>query len=168
LVSGGRSLITRDGDDVVGWDLSQATPQPLSRLAGAASDVFLAIPWVPQGSRRPAPGPEPVTVALTPDLPGADTVPSEIPPAETEPREELEAGEVYVQVTSTQNEGYAKALADQLRGIGFRATVHRAEEQSGGPFKVLVGPYPSRDEAEADGKRLGMPYFITTPAARQP
>ena len=163
LVSGGRSLITRDGDDVVGWDLSQATPQPLGRLAGAASDVFLAIPWVPQGSR-----PEPVTVALTPDLPGADTVPSEIPSDESEARDPLEAGEVFVQVTSTQNEGYAKALADQLRGIGFRASVHRAEEQSGGPFKVLVGPYPSRDEAEADGKRLGMPYFITTPAGRQP
>lgn len=167
LVSGGRTLITRDGQDVVAWDLTSATPEPRTRLNGAAKDVFLAMPWLPRGSRRPEPGPDPVTVALDPALPTADTMPSVLPSDAPVPPPAGEAGEVYIQVTASQNEGYARALARQLTEIGFRTKV-REPQGDGAGFRVLVGPYPSRDEAEADGRRLGRPYFITAPVDREP
>jgi hypothetical protein len=168
LVSGGRTLITRDGGDVVGWDLTAPSPEPRARLSGAAKDVFLAMTWQPRGSAPPPAGPDPVTVALTPELPMSDTVPSEIPP-DREPvsRSPNLSGEVYIQVTASQNEGYARALATQLSEIGFRTRV-REPQGDGAGFRVLVGPYPSRDEAEADGRRLGRPYFITAPNDDEP
>jgi hypothetical protein len=167
LVSGGRTLITREGDDVVAWDLTRPVPAPFNRLAGAAEDVFMAIPWLPRSARPTQPAPDPVTVALTPDLPSADTVPSEIPSDEPVTSVPAGSGEIYIQVTSSQNEGYARALSRQLTEIGFRARIQEPDTAGAG-FRVLVGPYPSRDEAEADGRRLGRPYFITTPAGRQP
>ena len=168
LVSDGRTLITREGNDVVAWDLTTAPPQQRARLSGAAKDVFLAMPWLPRGSRRPEPGPDPVTVALPPELPRADTVPSDDPPPEVPPAaSQGESGQVYIQVTASQNEGYARALARQLTEIGFRTRV-REPQGDGAGFRVLVGPYPSRDEAEADGRRLGRPYFITAPADNEP
>ncbi|HRP09332.1 MAG TPA: SPOR domain-containing protein, partial [Gemmatimonadales bacterium] len=75
-------------------------------------------------------------------------------------------GEIFIQVTASQNEGYARALARQLSDIGFRARV-RDPVGDGAGYRVLVGPYPSRDEAEADGRRLGRPYVITAPQSRQ-
>lgn len=167
LVSGGRTLITRDGNDVVAWDLTDATPEPRSRLSGGAKDVYLAMPWLPRGAARPIQGPDPLTVALTPELPTADTVPSELPPDAGEPQQQPQSGEVYIQVTASQNEGYARALARQLTEIGFKTRV-REPQGDGAGFRVLVGPYPSRDEAEVDGRRLGRPYFITAPADDEP
>ena len=32
-------------------------------------------------------------------------------------------------------------------------------------FRVVVGPYSTREEADAAGRRLGRPYFILTPGA---
>ena len=166
LVSGGRTLVVREGDDVVAWDLTPAVPEPKTRLAGAAGDVFLAIPWRPRDARQ-------VAVATTadppPTPPGGD--PQEPPPAApadsvtAEPR--TGAGQIFIQVTSSQNRRYAEALADQLGEIGFRARV-RDPETEGDGYRVLVGPYPTRDQAEADGRRLGRPYFIRTAPEGQP
>jgi hypothetical protein len=167
LVSAGKILLTRDGNDVVAWDLTSPTPEPRARLAGGAKDVYLAMPWLPRGVNRPVPTPEPVTVALTPELPTSDTVPSDVPPVMPEAPPQVQSGEVYIQVTASQNEGYARALARQLTEIGFRTTV-REPQGDGAGFRVLVGPYPSRDEAEADGRRLGRPYFITAPSNNEP
>jgi hypothetical protein len=44
----------------------------------------------------------------------------------------------------------------------------RDPQVDGDGFKVLVGPYPNRDEAEADGRRLGRPYFVTTTGTTPP
>jgi cell division septation protein DedD len=76
-------------------------------------------------------------------------------------------GKVFIQVTASQNEGYARALARQLNEIGFRAQV-RDPQGDGAGVRVRVGPYDTRDEAEADGRRLGRTYFITAPANNQP
>jgi hypothetical protein len=167
LVTGGRTLVMRDGNDVVGFDLSGPTPLEFTRLAGGAGDIFLAVPWVPEGRHQPIPtlseAPEVQTAApglaeetglLASDEPGPDPVPEARPGAEI-------GGEVYIQVNSSQNVGWSQALADDLRAIGYRASVLDPSEP-GGSYRVVVGPYPSRDEAEADGNRLGRPYFVTT------
>ena len=56
---GSKSLVVRDGKDLVAWDLLRAIPGPVARLKGAASDVYLAIPWLPKGA-TPEPGERPV------------------------------------------------------------------------------------------------------------
>ncbi len=160
VVTGGKTLITRVGDDVVTWDLTGDTPVRTAALEDAAGDVFLALDWRPASLR-------PQVVAQAP--PPADTLPqedAEPEPAPVEPERAPapEGGEIYIQVTSSQNKGYADALARQLSEIGFRARVREPESEGAG-YRVLVGPYQSRDDAEADGRRLGRPYFITAPSS---
>lgn len=164
LVSGGRTLVVREGNDVVAWDLTGATPEPRTRLNGAADDIFLAVPWRPRD--RPAPAPPADEPLVATDVTGdvaRDSVAADAPAAAAPPA----GGEIYIQVTSSQNRRYAEALAEQLGEIGFRARV-RDPETEGDGFKVLIGPYSTREEAEADGKRLGKPYFIRTAPGSQP
>lgn len=163
LVSGGRTLVVRDGEDVVAWDLTGTTPEPRTRLNGAGGDVFLAVPWRPRDARAPAPPPdEPLVAADVPGDAAGDSIPATEPAAGA-----ATGGEIFIQVTSSQNRRYAEALAEQLGEIGFRARV-RDPETEGDGYKVLIGPYPTREEAEADGKRLGKPYFIRTGPDGQP
>lgn len=163
LVSGGRTMITRDGKDILAWDLTSASPEPRTRLNGAADDIFLAVPWRPRDQRRTPRPPDLDELARTvPDATPADTgdtLTAAIPVPG--------ADQYFIQVTSTQNRGFAEATRDQLTGIGFRAKVREPATEGDG-FKVLIGPYATREEAEADGKRLGMPYFIRTQADPQP
>ena len=74
------------------------------------------------------------------------------------------AGTIYLQVSSSQNSEWAQALAKQLKDGGFPAKVldPKTSDES---YRVVVGPYGTRDEADAVGKRLGRPYFIMTPGA---
>src|SRR5690606_21467927 len=68
VVTGGKTLITRVGDDVVTWDLTGDTPARTAALEDAAGDVFLALDWRPASLR-------PQVVAQAP--PPADTLPQE-------------------------------------------------------------------------------------------
>ncbi len=68
---------------------------------------------------------------------------------------------MYVQVTASQNLGYAQAFAKSLVEIGFPARVLERRE-SDGAYRVVVGPYATRDDADAVGKRLGHSYFLLT------
>jgi hypothetical protein len=68
-------------------------------------------------------------------------------------------GAVYVQVSSTSNAQWADGLATDLRTAGMQARVlppADAEEM----YRVVLGPYATREEAEAIGRKLGMPYWI--------
>jgi len=68
-------------------------------------------------------------------------------------------GAVYVQVSSTSNAQWADGLAADLRTAGMQARVlppADAEEM----YRVVLGPYATREEAETIGRKLGMPYWI--------
>ncbi|HET9064764.1 MAG TPA: SPOR domain-containing protein [Gemmatimonadales bacterium] len=170
LVSGGRTLVVRSGEDIVAWDIMSSPPTARTRLAGAAKDRFLQLPWVPASGTAP--------IGDTPDL--ADT------PAATDSAGTLASDEgaddaatspdstaaaaaerVFIQVSSSQNMEYARAFARQLTEIGFRAKVLDPKAPGEG-FRVVVGPYPTREAADADGRRLGRPYFVTTPGSGEP
>ena len=72
-----------------------------------------------------------------------------------------------MQVSSTSNQPWADKLARDLVVAGLRATV-LAPVGPDEMFRVVIGPYASRDEAEETGRKLGMPYWIFTRDAAPP
>jgi hypothetical protein len=178
VVASGRTLIARDGKDVIAIDLTAAKPMERSRLVGAAGDVFLAVPWTPEGRVPDA------AIASAPTAPPSDTAetpaddslaiapaPEKASPA-TKPTPAPAPGAaasaaVYLQVASSQNVDWANAFAQQLKEGGFPAR-RLNPKAAGEPFRVVIGPYATRDEADAVGRRLGRPYFLLSPGATEP
>ena len=94
------------------------------------------------------PGGAPAAVAAQPLPPvGAAAAPAAIPLAQ-------EPGGYVVQLGAFGNYANAQAFvahaANQIAPLGVEASVHEA----GGLFRVVVGPYPTRDEASRTGERL--------------
>ena len=164
LVSGGRTLVVREGDDVVAWDLLSAPPAPRSRLTGVAEDHFLQLPWSPDAA---GPTPPETELATTDEVPAGDAAQDPASGDEAATDGEPGAERIFIQVSSSQNVAYAKALATQLVEIGFRARVLDPRAEGDG-YRVVVGPYATREDADADGRRLGRPYFVTTPESGTP
>jgi hypothetical protein len=106
------------------------------RVSGGALDRWLAVAWDP---RRPA-------LELASDI----GVPPAIQPAQQE---------IFVQVSSTSNQLWAEDLARSLRQAGMEAQVlpPSYEEER---YRVVLGPYRTRDEAEAVGRKLGRSFWI--------
>lgn len=136
-VSPDGTLLLRRGADVVALDLASLAER--GRLQGAGTDRWLVVPWDP---RRPV-----LQLAeRAPEAAARDTVPGQ---------------RLYVQVSSTTNPAWADDLARDLRLAGVRANVlppDGVEEM----YRVVVGPFPTRQEAEAAGRQLGMPFWIFT------
>jgi rare lipoprotein A len=65
-----------------------------------------------------------------------------------------EAGGYVIQLGAFSNNANAQAfvehLSNQIAGLGVEAKVHEAD----GLFRVVIGPYPNRDEARRTGERL--------------
>jgi cell division protein FtsN len=70
---------------------------------------------------------------------------------------------LYVQVSTSQNEAWSSQMAQQLSRAGLAARVLPPTGLDDG-FRVVLGPYESRDEAEAIGRKLGRPFFIYQPS----
>lgn len=106
------------------------------RVEGGAADYWFAAAWDP---RRPAL--ELVSDTGTP------------PPAQPAQQE------VFVQVSSTSNQLWAEDLARSLRQAGMEALVlpPSLEEER---YRVVLGPYRTREEAEAIGRKLGRAFWI--------
>jgi hypothetical protein len=76
-------------------------------------------------------------------------------------------GPMYVQVSVSQNQQWSRAAAQQLVAAGLPATVLPPEAPDDG-YRVVLGPYPTRVQAEAIGRKLGRPYWIYQPTAPTP
>ena len=64
-------------------------------------------------------------------------------------------------MSSSQNPNWANELSDKLRAAGLPASV-LTPKRSQEPFRVVLGPYATREQAEETGRKLGMPSFIVT------
>jgi hypothetical protein len=128
------TILVRRGADVIAT--GPADSAPIGRVAGGAADRWLVAPW---STRRQALAVAPADVPV-----GAVAAPGQ---------------EIFVQVSSTSNAQWADGLASDLRLAGMRATVlpPRTPDEM---YRVVLGPYATRDEAEAIGRKLGMPYWI--------
>jgi hypothetical protein len=135
-------LVGKVKQDVLAYDLSKANFPLVGKVAGGAKDFWLALAWSPAGAPQPAVA-ESAAIAAAP----GDTTAK---------------GKVYLQVSSSQNPAWAEELAKQLSGAGLPASVLKPHTSDEG-YRVVLGPYASRDEAEATGKKLGRPFFIYQP-----
>ena len=102
--------------------------------------------WVPGGA---APSVTRADSALAAD-PDADDAATEGAAGE---------GDVYLQVSSSRNPDWANDLVRQMRSAGLPASL-LDPASDGEPYRVVLGPYASRLEADEAGRRLGRAYFI--------
>lgn len=65
----------------------------------------------------------------------------------------------WVQVSSTINQAWAQERASDLRRAGITATV-LPPTLPDEPFRVVIGPHATREQAESIGRKLGLPYWI--------
>jgi DedD protein len=66
----------------------------------------------------------------------------------------VRGGKFTVQVAAPASEKAARELADKLKSGGFAAFVEKVETRDGARFRVRVGPYASRDDADRVKARL--------------
>jgi cell division septation protein DedD len=162
-ITAGKNLIVRRGKDVVTIDLATPQQAEIARLSGAAADLFLPLAWVPRNALPEAPSAG-VAAAAPSGLPTTPNAPAAVTPAPGAPATTAGAAAAtetgfFIQISSSQNQDWAKALAQQLKDGGFPSRVLNPDTPDQG-YRVVVGPYATRDEADAAGKRLGRSYFI--------
>jgi cell division protein FtsN len=68
---------------------------------------------------------------------------------------------VYLQVSSSQNPVWAEELSQKLRAAGLPAAVLKPA-RSDEAYRVVLGPYATREQAEETGRAIGMPSFVVT------
>lgn len=153
LVTGGSTMLIRTpGGDVASLDVGTVPPRETGRIADAGTDFWMAIRWLPRALRGSAiAAAETALVAQDSGL----VLPS------TETLEAAPDARVFLQISSSRNPDWARALARQVTSLGFPATVSVPESRDDG-YRVIVGPYLSREAAEEAGRRLGRPYFVLT------
>lgn len=149
-VAGPSHLILRRGPDVESWDLTGTTPVREGLVTNGAADFWSLIAWVPpdrvsavEASLEEASGVQDSALVF-----------GSIPPPSLSP-----VPQVYLQVSSSQNPEWARELARQIVAAGHPASVREPTIADDG-FRVVVGPYPSREAAEAAGRELGRPFFV--------
>jgi hypothetical protein len=143
MVAAPNTLILRRGSDVVGLNLATEGFPETGRVKGAAGDLWLALRW------RPARDAE-VQAAADSGLQVAGADSSAAAPS------------VYLQVSSSQNPAWANELTEKLKGAGLPASV-LPPARSDEAYRVVLGPYATREQAESTGKKIGMPSFVVTP-----
>jgi hypothetical protein len=134
------TLLVRRGADLAALDLSATGFTELARIEGGAADFWLPLAWHPA---------EETGIPFEPD---SMMVASDTGPARPS---------VYLQVSSSQNPTWANELSDKLSAAGLPASVlppRRSEEA----FRVVLGPYATREQAMETSRKLGMPSFIVT------
>jgi hypothetical protein len=140
-VAAPHTLLVRRGSDVVALDMADKGFAETGRIEGGASDLWLPLAWHPAQE---------------------DDIPVEADSARLADADSA-AGRptVYLQVSSSQNPTWATELSEKLRAAGLPAAVLTPKRQEEA-YRVVLGPYATREQAEETGRKLGMPSFIVT------
>ena len=135
------TVLLRQGQDVVAFRVDSADQQlhESGRSRDGGNDLWLVTRWRPRWGVVPAAGPDQT----------GDSVAA--------------AAEVlYVQVSVSRNLTWSTEMAQQLSRAGLSARVLTPSRPDEG-YRVVLGPYSTRAEAEAIGRKLGRPYWIYQP-----
>ncbi|HEU4631690.1 MAG TPA: SPOR domain-containing protein [Gemmatimonadaceae bacterium] len=163
------------GDDVVFVD--GRTLRPVRTVDEGAADFWYPFLWTgfrprsedldePVEFRRVEPAPD--TTAVPPPDTGAayDTI---VPPPDTTRRAPRPAARptpppvpsgYYVSFAALLNRDRARDLASQIEVGGQRAHVLEAQQAGTPIYRVVLGPYGSRADADRAGRASGRTYFI--------
>jgi len=131
-------LIYRRRDEVIAVRPDSLTE--VGKVAHGAGDLWVLTTWLPRCV--------PASVA---------SARSDSAAAEGGPE-----GPLYVQVSTSQNPEWSGHLADDLSRAGMAARVLPPQHPDDG-YRVVLGPFTSRAQAEATGRRLGRPFWIYQP-----
>jgi hypothetical protein len=154
-------ILDREGDAVVARDVHSL--DSLGAVADGARDYWFLGAWAPAGAAaalrqqaraaEPAPHPAAAPPAAKRAAPAAE--PKALRPA---PAPDTTA-RLWVQVSASQSEAASRALVAELAAAHkpVQLVPPRAE---GDGWRVVLGPYATRDDAEAAGRALGRPFFI--------
>ena len=131
-------LIYRRRDEVLAVRPDSLTE--VGKVARGAADLWVLTTWLPRG------------------------VPASIASARSDSADAAGGpeGPLYVQVSTSQNPEWSGHLADDLARAGMNARVLPPQNPDDG-YRVVLGPFTSRAQAEATGRRLGRPFWIYQP-----
>lgn len=137
MVAPDGSLLLRRGDDVVA--VRPDSLMETGRVSEGAADLWTTTNWTPRGA---------AAAAAAGDAAAADSIGNE--------------GPLYVQVSVSRNQTWSQQMAEELTRAGLSAKVLAPVSADEG-YRVVLGPYPTRDQAEVIGRKLGRPYWIYHP-----
>jgi hypothetical protein len=133
-------LIYRRRNDVLAVRPDSLTE--VGKVERGAADLWILTTWLPRGI--------PATLASAARSDSAAT------------GESGAEGRLYVQVSTSQNPEWSGRLADDLSRAGMAARVLPPQQPDDG-YRVVLGPFTTRAQAEATGRRLGRPFWIYQP-----
>jgi hypothetical protein len=152
------AIVTIDGDDVV-FSGAQET-----RVPDGASDFWYPFLWNGLRPRAaaldsiPVPPADSDTAAIIVPIPTETTTVAPPPPADTTPKQFTVSFAVYL------DEAHARDEASKISVNGQAARVVTGVTAGTAVFRVVLGPYPTRDEAERVGRASNRQYIIYTGA----
>jgi len=170
-------LLSREGRAVVARDVHSL--DSLGAVAGGARDIWFAGRWVPSSAaasaRVDAMSPESAAAGRTPALAPAPTTdadrikqlpaperaaPAPAPnPAKALPAWVAPPPSFFAQLLATRSEEAARALAANLAPV--RAQVVAPRPGAGDVnWRVMVGPFRTREAADSAGRTIGRPYWV--------
>jgi hypothetical protein len=134
------TLLYRRGKDVVA--LRPDSLSEVGRVERGAADLWVLSSWLPRG----VPANRIADAAATDSAGGSGGA----------------EGPMYVQVSTSQNPEWSGHLAEDLTRAGLAARVLPPQQPDEG-YRVVLGPFTTRAQAEATGRRLGRPFWIYQP-----
>ncbi len=143
------SLLVRQGVDIAAYRPDSL--RETGRVKGAGSDFWTLTTWRPRSGYAAGPMADAQAGTPTPTGEGPAAADSAGP-----------EGPLYVQVSTSQNEAWSAEMAQQLSRAGLAARVLPPKAPDDG-YRVVLGPYPTRAQAEAIGRKLGRPFWIYEP-----
>jgi hypothetical protein len=147
------------GGDVVAYD--GETLKAKQRIRDGARDVWYSIAW--DGFRpRAASLDEPVRFDSVPqDSLAADTAAApDTTVTAPAPQEPGEATGFFVSFAAYLSESRARELATRIQVGGETARVVTSTRDGATVYRVVLGPYLTREEAERAGKESGQSYWV--------
>jgi hypothetical protein len=156
MIAGAATLITRLGNDIASVDLRQTPPRVIASLQGGGDDLWMITAWVPRDRATAA-----VAAAAS------ATVAQDSALVRDSVGAQGDSTGVFLQVSTSQNPDWAAQLSRQLKEAGFPSRVLEPRGPDDG-YRVVVGPYPNRDVAEENGRKLGRPFFILRESTQRP
>lgn len=132
----GNTLLIRQGGDITALDVTQEIFEERGRIVDGGTDIFLTVAWTPRDDDR------------YDELLALDAVDSKATSAT-----------IYLQISSSRNPAWAQNLVNLMEAAGLPATMLQPGEGEDA-YRVVIGPYATREEADTVARSLGRPSFI--------